>query len=228
VSTPTSVYRYFDLEGRIIYVGVTSRGPQRQAQHAVTADWWPYVSTQDVEHLPTREAALKREKWLIEHHRPPFNRQHNPAHEKLRAAYLRRLQRAITGACEFDGAVECDEGDDCVAFMEGVNDKWCGVPRCVQCHRVWHEVCCGNEHGVEWDEVTFATDLAAFCGNENVAVACAAFDLVSALQRMACALEDTPGATLDPDWPARLRRRIPSSQQIVDYAPPTVTTEGEA
>jgi hypothetical protein len=45
VSTPTSVYRYFDLEGRIIYVGVTSRGPQRQAQHAVTADWWPHVST---------------------------------------------------------------------------------------------------------------------------------------------------------------------------------------
>jgi hypothetical protein len=36
MSVPTSVYRYYDADGRLIYVGVTSRGPQRQAQHTVT------------------------------------------------------------------------------------------------------------------------------------------------------------------------------------------------
>jgi predicted GIY-YIG superfamily endonuclease len=92
--TPTSVYRYYDAEGRLIYVGVTSRGPQRQAQHAITAEWWPHVRAQDVEHYDNRETALRREKWLIERHRPPFNRQHNPAHEERKARYLAKLTSA--------------------------------------------------------------------------------------------------------------------------------------
>jgi hypothetical protein len=223
MSTPTSVYRYFDLEGRIIYVGVTSRGPQRQAQHAVTAEWWPHVSAQDVEHLSTREAALKREKWLIERHRPPFNRQHNPAHEKLKATYLRQLQRAVIGACGFDGAVDCDEGDDCIAWWT-CHEDWCGVPKCVQCHRLWHCKIRQERIATAWDARCFAGSLAVACTSPDPDVAALAASYrdaglqLAALMRAAQAGD--PMASGLPDW---IERQTPTDKNIADWTAPIST-----
>lgn len=86
---PTSVYRYYDEFDLLLYVGVTSRGAVRNAEHYSTKSWWRHVVRQDVEHLPSREAALRRELSLIAEFRPPFNTQHNPGSEELREAYLR-------------------------------------------------------------------------------------------------------------------------------------------
>lgn len=220
MSTPTSVYRYLDADGVLIYVGITNRGVQRQAEHVVHSKWWRFVHSQDVEHYDDRETAERRERYLIEKHQPPFNVVHNADHKRRLAAYLKHADTAAV-PCKFDGRVDCDEPDYCPAFYENVNTDWCGVPECAQCHRAWHVACEANGHGVEWDEMTFITDLAIFCGSENLAVSLAAFGLVSALQTLACALEDNSGATLDPDWPDRLRRRMPTSAQIVKYTSPT-------
>lgn len=84
MSTPTSVYRYLDAEGRLIYVGITNRGMLRQNEHNTHARWWRYVVSQEVEHYDDRETAARRERYLIERHRPPFNTQHN-AHLSLQA-----------------------------------------------------------------------------------------------------------------------------------------------
>lgn len=73
----TSVYRYFDCVGRLVYVGVTKRGVQRAHEHAKTKDWWPLVTGSTVEHFATREEALEREAELIQRHRPLANIQHN-------------------------------------------------------------------------------------------------------------------------------------------------------
>lgn len=100
--TPTSTYRYLDGDGQVIYVGITTRGPHRQATHSQTAEWWPYATTQHLEHFPDRPAALRREKELIQLHRPPFNSQHNPGWEPIRAAYLERVSATAVrcGHCE--------------------------------------------------------------------------------------------------------------------------------
>jgi predicted GIY-YIG superfamily endonuclease len=84
---PTSVYRYYDALDVLIYVGITKRGTGRNTEHNRHASWWPYVSRQEVEHLDTRPAALRRERELIIRHRPPFNVQHNPDARSLREAY---------------------------------------------------------------------------------------------------------------------------------------------
>lgn len=84
---PTSVYRYYDRAGLLIYVGITRQGMGRNAQHNSKAEWWGYVSSQDVEHYASRDEAAAREKQLIRRFRPPFNKQHNLGHEELRAAY---------------------------------------------------------------------------------------------------------------------------------------------
>lgn len=84
----TSLYLYFDRHDTLIYVGITGRGIWRNREHDASAEWWPFVARQEVEHLATREEALRREKLLILERRPPFNRQHNPDYADHRAAYL--------------------------------------------------------------------------------------------------------------------------------------------
>jgi predicted GIY-YIG superfamily endonuclease len=145
MSDPTSVYRYYDAAGRHIYVGVTSRGPQRQAQHAVTAGWWPHVRSQDVEHLDTREAALRREKWLIERHRPPFNIQHHPDPENAKAAYLELVNPpkrcGHCEGCRLDTDPEyarpagdewgCRWNDEIAPDEDEITCPVCGSTRCI-------------------------------------------------------------------------------------------------
>lgn len=87
-STATSVYKYYDEFGTLLYVGITSRGMRRQREHNKDKPWWGYVASQLVEHFETREQALSRESSLIDAYRPPFNTQQNPGHESVRAAYL--------------------------------------------------------------------------------------------------------------------------------------------
>lgn len=95
----TSVYRYYDNGGVLLYVGITDRGVRRNREHNATKDWWRFVSGQKVEHFPTRNAAESRERELIQQFRPPFNIQHNPSHEHARRTYLKLIgdpQDAIT------------------------------------------------------------------------------------------------------------------------------------
>lgn len=87
---PTSVYRYFDADGVLLYVGITGRGAQRNGQHAKDKEWWTFVARQEVEHLPSRAAALDLERDLVRAFSPPFNKQHNPHYDEMRAHYLSR------------------------------------------------------------------------------------------------------------------------------------------
>lgn len=93
VDRPNSVYRYYDHAGRLIYVGITARGIQRQHEHNAFSEWWPLVARQEVEHLASRQEALDRERELIQSCRPPFNRTHNEQWRDCRDAYL-RLRKA--------------------------------------------------------------------------------------------------------------------------------------
>lgn len=86
-AVPTSVYRYYDAAGILLYVGVTSRGTARNREHWSSKHWWQFVAHQEVDHLATRAEALRRERHLITSYRPPFNKQHNPDHERLQAIY---------------------------------------------------------------------------------------------------------------------------------------------
>lgn len=84
----TSVYRYYDENDMLIYVGITHRGHGRNLQHSDRASWWPYVARQMVDHYPDRQTAVDRERELIRLHEPPFNVQHNPNHLMAKQVYL--------------------------------------------------------------------------------------------------------------------------------------------
>lgn len=94
--SPTSVYLYYDEHQILLYVGITSRGSRRQAEHNGDKEWWQYVDQQAVEHYETRREAAARERTLIDLHRPPFNVQGNPDHVATRAAYI-AFRQAFAG-----------------------------------------------------------------------------------------------------------------------------------
>lgn len=60
-----SVYRCYDSDGRLLYVGITARGVWRNRQHSYRSTWWPRMVRQEWEHFDTRIEALRRENELI-------------------------------------------------------------------------------------------------------------------------------------------------------------------
>lgn len=87
-SQHTSLYRYYDDNDVLLYVGITGRGIARNVEHNKSKMWWRYVDHQTVEHFATRHAAEAAERDVIRTFRPPFNKQYNDSHEQTRNSYL--------------------------------------------------------------------------------------------------------------------------------------------
>lgn len=68
-----SVYRMFDAEGALLYVGCTAQWPLRLDQHRVGRPWWQDVATVTIESFPSREDALDAESRAIEVEHPLHN-----------------------------------------------------------------------------------------------------------------------------------------------------------
>lgn len=75
---PVAVYRFFDADARLLYVGLTSNPGKRTQQHRYTKPWWCEVSTMTVEtHEDAREGA-RAERWAIQTEDPKYNVAHHP------------------------------------------------------------------------------------------------------------------------------------------------------
>ncbi len=74
----TAVYRAFDAEGRLLYVGITKSPHARMRGHERTSEWWPEMQSVFFEWKASRVEALDLERELIESLRPPFNIDHHP------------------------------------------------------------------------------------------------------------------------------------------------------
>jgi len=72
------LYRLYDEAGRLLYVGITGRGPQRLVEHYRDKEWFSLVTHVEFERYFTREEVLRREKQQIQMFGPVFNVQHNP------------------------------------------------------------------------------------------------------------------------------------------------------
>lgn len=75
--SPHLVYLLYDDRGRLLYVGVTDRGPVRLVEHYRLKPWFTDVTRVDFERRPSRKSALDHERYLIKTRRPIYNIQHN-------------------------------------------------------------------------------------------------------------------------------------------------------
>lgn len=71
----TTLYRYFDSEGQLLYVGITKNPLDRQSHHAANQLWWQEVNSATFEHFQQRSFALIQEQFVIGTELPKYNKQ---------------------------------------------------------------------------------------------------------------------------------------------------------
>lgn len=109
----TTLYRAFDADNVLLYVGVTENLKKRQGQHRRSSDWFPDAARWTEDAYPERDAALTAERTAIATENPLYNDQgadhsacEHPrclakrakAREKLRADIDRRVAELIAAA----------------------------------------------------------------------------------------------------------------------------------
>lgn len=97
MSNTTALYRHFNQSGDLLYVGISKSAIMRLGQHMHGSSWAQEIARVDVEHLPSREEALKAEKLAIESERPRWNKIHNRQQDLNAVKSSRELMRASHG-----------------------------------------------------------------------------------------------------------------------------------
>lgn len=77
VEEPNAVYRFYDAQDRLLYIGVSMNLLARWKAHDRQKDWWRQVVRATIEHFDTREAALEAEETAIRTEKPLYNVTHN-------------------------------------------------------------------------------------------------------------------------------------------------------
>lgn len=88
---PQCLYRFYDDNEALLYVGITNSLPNRLGQHNESKRWWCDVSVVTVEHYDSREEVLEAEKRAIEFEEPRYNIQH--AGRRARYRVRRRVPK---------------------------------------------------------------------------------------------------------------------------------------
>jgi hypothetical protein len=70
---PHILYRMYDGNDALLYVGITARVEMRFGEHRKARPWWPSVATVRLEHFPDRNSVLDAEAAAIGAENPRFN-----------------------------------------------------------------------------------------------------------------------------------------------------------
>lgn len=89
----TALYRYWDADDRLIYVGITGDLHYRENSHICGSSWMVFVARSAVERFSTRHAALDAERVAITSERPLFNSKHNEGAEAVQRVVEYLIER---------------------------------------------------------------------------------------------------------------------------------------
>lgn len=89
--TTTHLYRHFDAEGALLYVGISLSAVNRLSQHKDCSHWFDDIARVDIETFPSRHEALRAEKAAILAENP----RHNLRRPGLREQDAVRQRRAV-------------------------------------------------------------------------------------------------------------------------------------
>lgn len=73
MSERTALYRLYDADKTLLYVGVTDAPSARWIQHSRDKPWWPEVAMKEVEWYSSRREALSAESAAISAEAPAYN-----------------------------------------------------------------------------------------------------------------------------------------------------------
>lgn len=69
----TELYRHFDAQGNLLYVGISLSTVGRLSQHKDHSHWFKEISNVTIERFPTRQDALKAEQLAVQSENPKCN-----------------------------------------------------------------------------------------------------------------------------------------------------------
>lgn len=69
----TALYRMFNSDARLLYVGISLSACERFSSHATTKSWWPEVERIELTHYESRAAAQRAERAAIRTENPVHN-----------------------------------------------------------------------------------------------------------------------------------------------------------
>lgn len=72
-----ALYRFWDAQGALLYVGITADLPTRIKSHRDGKPWWSLVAKMTIEPYPDRPSVLAAEVTAIQTEHPLHNRQHS-------------------------------------------------------------------------------------------------------------------------------------------------------
>lgn len=73
---PHALYRFFNSDGRLLYVGITNDPGRRWREHAGDKPWWHEVTVTTIERFATRGEVRDAEKAAIVTEKPLYNVEH--------------------------------------------------------------------------------------------------------------------------------------------------------
>ena len=71
--TEQTLYRFFDKNDVLLYVGISINAYNRAKQHQADKEWWPDVTQITLEKHPDRQSVELREKQVIAAESPLYN-----------------------------------------------------------------------------------------------------------------------------------------------------------
>lgn len=75
------LYRAYDSEGVLLYVGISGKWSERLHSHEKTSDWMELTDYVKIERFPDRESVEKAERRAIAKEEPLYNKAHNGKYE---------------------------------------------------------------------------------------------------------------------------------------------------
>lgn len=94
-----ALYRFYDADGTLLYVGICDEPMARWSKHASNKPWWPTVHRFRLVWLPSRREAEKAERDAIVSEKPLHNRAMNgiPNGGRFPVVHLHRFTRELYG-----------------------------------------------------------------------------------------------------------------------------------
>lgn len=74
----TTLYKQYDSDGTLLYVGVTRDVHKRLIQHGCHSPWWKQVQLVKLEHFNSHDEAIKAERNAVINEKPLWNEIHRP------------------------------------------------------------------------------------------------------------------------------------------------------
>lgn len=92
-SQPSQLYRHYDSNGNLLYVGISISTIQRLSQHKDFSHWFEKISKVTIEHHKSREEAIAAEIKAIKEEKPEYNIKHKQKLEKEAESYSRSVNK---------------------------------------------------------------------------------------------------------------------------------------